>query len=365
MTDNSSRRVLIIDDAALVRTYYRSALEPHGFAVEEALNGLEGLEKLLMQPFDLAIVDVNMPQMDGITFVRNVAIEGASGLRHSGSDDKYGGRTSGYGRSAERWRELLSGETGQAGNAGGICGDLLRSAAMNEFVEQFLLESRELVAQAIDDLMALEEHPDDRERLDGAFRAFHTLKGAAGIVDFPAMARMLHAAEDILASLRSSEQPVAPSVLDECLASLDLTSRWLDAMQTSGEAPSDSGRRSGCHDCATCRFARWRREQSGSAPGKRCLAGAAARSRRRSFFRSSHRAALCAASRRVLSGSRSAESRGRPAPPGGGRLRAGRPGRYSRQHEHLQLRTGNPRADECIGCRGPHRDSRCFAGRQN
>lgn len=72
MTDNSSRRVLIIDDAALVRTYYRSALEPHGFAVEEALNGLEGLEKLLMQPFDLAIVDVNMPHMDGITFVRTL-----------------------------------------------------------------------------------------------------------------------------------------------------------------------------------------------------------------------------------------------------------------------------------------------------
>ena len=70
MTDSSSRRVLIIDDAALVRSYYRSALELHGFAVEEALNGLEGLEKLLMQPFDLAIVDVNMPQMDGMTFIR-------------------------------------------------------------------------------------------------------------------------------------------------------------------------------------------------------------------------------------------------------------------------------------------------------
>jgi two-component system, chemotaxis family, sensor kinase CheA len=47
---------------------------------------------------------------------------------------------------------------------------------MNEFVEQFLLESRELVAQATDDLMALEDTPGDRERLDGAFRAFHTLK---------------------------------------------------------------------------------------------------------------------------------------------------------------------------------------------
>jgi two-component system, chemotaxis family, sensor kinase CheA len=113
---------------------------------------------------------------------------------------------------------------------------------MNEFVEQFLLESRELVAQAIDDLMALEDRPGDKERLDGAFRAFHTLKGAAGIVDFAAMARTLHAAEDILSTLRSSQHPIASNVLDECLACLDLTSRWLDAMQASGETPSAADR---------------------------------------------------------------------------------------------------------------------------
>jgi two-component system, chemotaxis family, chemotaxis protein CheY len=70
VSDVSRKRVLVIDDAVLVRTYYRAALEEHGFVVEEALNGLEGLEKLLLQPFDLAIVDVNMPQMDGITFLR-------------------------------------------------------------------------------------------------------------------------------------------------------------------------------------------------------------------------------------------------------------------------------------------------------
>ncbi|MEI9922526.1 MAG: Hpt domain-containing protein [Bradyrhizobium sp.] len=109
---------------------------------------------------------------------------------------------------------------------------------MNEFVEQFLLESRELVAQATDDLMALEGTPEDRERLDGAFRAFHTLKGAAGIVEFAAMGRTLHAAEDVLATLRSSGEPIASNVLDECLACLDLTSRWLDAMQVSGETPA-------------------------------------------------------------------------------------------------------------------------------
>jgi two-component system chemotaxis response regulator CheY len=64
------KRVLIVDDAALVRAYYRQALERAGYEVDEALNGLEGLEKVLMQPFDLAIVDVNNPQMDGMSFIR-------------------------------------------------------------------------------------------------------------------------------------------------------------------------------------------------------------------------------------------------------------------------------------------------------
>lgn len=72
MSEFSRKRVIVIDDAALVRAYYRSALEERGFVVEEALNGLEGLEKLLLQPFDLAIVDINMPQMDGITFLHTL-----------------------------------------------------------------------------------------------------------------------------------------------------------------------------------------------------------------------------------------------------------------------------------------------------
>lgn len=62
-------RVLIVDDANLVRLYYRQILEAAGYEVEEALNGLEGLEKLLAEPPDMAIVDINMPQMDGLTFL--------------------------------------------------------------------------------------------------------------------------------------------------------------------------------------------------------------------------------------------------------------------------------------------------------
>ena len=114
---------------------------------------------------------------------------------------------------------------------------------MNEFLEQFLIESRELVTQGNDDLLALEERPTDKERLDGAFRAFHTLKGAAGIVDFAAMARALHAAEDVLAAVRASSAPVTPGLIDMCLACLDQVSAWIDQMQRTGEAPADADAR--------------------------------------------------------------------------------------------------------------------------
>ena len=70
MADRAKKRVLVVDDASLVRLYYRTALEEAGFEVDEALNGLEGLEKVLAAPPDLLVVDVNMPQMDGFTFLK-------------------------------------------------------------------------------------------------------------------------------------------------------------------------------------------------------------------------------------------------------------------------------------------------------
>jgi two-component system chemotaxis response regulator CheY len=65
----NNKTILVVDDASLARLYYRSILEAADFTVEEALNGLEALEKLLDRPADLLIVDINMPQMDGFTFL--------------------------------------------------------------------------------------------------------------------------------------------------------------------------------------------------------------------------------------------------------------------------------------------------------
>jgi two-component system chemotaxis response regulator CheY len=67
---NPPPQILIVDDATVVRLYYRQILEGEGFQVEEAINGIEGLEKAMRTPFALCIVDVNMPMMDGYAFLR-------------------------------------------------------------------------------------------------------------------------------------------------------------------------------------------------------------------------------------------------------------------------------------------------------
>jgi two-component system chemotaxis response regulator CheY len=66
------RRILIVDDSSLVRLYYRETLEKAGFAIDQAINGIEAMEKVLAQPFDLVIVDINMPRMDGFSFLRTL-----------------------------------------------------------------------------------------------------------------------------------------------------------------------------------------------------------------------------------------------------------------------------------------------------
>ena len=112
---------------------------------------------------------------------------------------------------------------------------------MNEFMEQFLVEARELVTQATGDLLVLEQQTDDPEKIDSVFRAFHTLKGAAGIVEFEPMGRALHAVENVLAEFRSKASSISPTIIDECLACLDQVTRWLDEMETTGGPPADAG----------------------------------------------------------------------------------------------------------------------------
>jgi len=66
------KHILVIDDAATVRLFHRDILEAGGYAVSEALNGIEALEKSLQTDFDLYLVDVNMPKLDGYGFLHEL-----------------------------------------------------------------------------------------------------------------------------------------------------------------------------------------------------------------------------------------------------------------------------------------------------
>jgi DNA-binding response OmpR family regulator len=72
---NTPYRVLVVDDELDMREELVALLEEHQFAVETANDGEEGLKKLLTEEFDIAMVDLKMPKMDGLTMIRRAKAE--------------------------------------------------------------------------------------------------------------------------------------------------------------------------------------------------------------------------------------------------------------------------------------------------
>jgi len=110
---------------------------------------------------------------------------------------------------------------------------------MDELLEQFLLEGRDLVVQAGDDCAALVRDGSARPVIDSAFRAIHTLKGSAAIVGLAPMETMLHAAEDLLGEARAAGGPVDGASAQALVACVDQCDRWLDAVAEGG-LPADA-----------------------------------------------------------------------------------------------------------------------------
>jgi len=67
-----AKTIMIVDDSASIRTVVGIALRGAGYDVVEAINGQDAINKLTGQKMNLIISDVNMPIMDGITFVKHV-----------------------------------------------------------------------------------------------------------------------------------------------------------------------------------------------------------------------------------------------------------------------------------------------------
>jgi len=64
------KKVLIVDDSLTIRMYHKHILSSVGIECDEAENGMEALEKVQKTPYALCLVDINMPVLDGYSFVR-------------------------------------------------------------------------------------------------------------------------------------------------------------------------------------------------------------------------------------------------------------------------------------------------------
>ena len=97
-----AKKILIVDDSSSVRTIARTALREQGYEVIEAGNGREALDKLSAERVHLVVSDVNMPIMDGITFLKELKSHPTSKFvpvimltTEAGQDKKQEGRAAG------------------------------------------------------------------------------------------------------------------------------------------------------------------------------------------------------------------------------------------------------------------------------
>jgi len=73
----SAGKILVVDDEPQIRRIMRETLTAEGYEVDDARNGLEGLEKLREFRPDLILLDINMPEMSGVEVCKNIRKDSA------------------------------------------------------------------------------------------------------------------------------------------------------------------------------------------------------------------------------------------------------------------------------------------------
>ena len=111
---------------------------------------------------------------------------------------------------------------------------------MDDLLQEFIAETRETLEALSGEIVAWEAQPEDRARLDAIFRFVHTVKGSCGFLDLPRLARLSHAAEDVLAAVRSGERTPNAPLVTAVLAIVDRIGEIVEAIDA-GTGLDDSG----------------------------------------------------------------------------------------------------------------------------
>ncbi|RBC12848.1 Hpt domain-containing protein, partial [Xanthomonas oryzae] len=109
------------------------------------------------------------------------------------------------------------------------------SAVPDDIAADFIVEAQEILDRLGEQLVSLEQAPDEADQLNAVFRGFHTLKGGAGFLAIKPMVELCHAAEETLGMARSGQAVLQAHHFDAAQQSLDYLQAMLDAM-SSGEA---------------------------------------------------------------------------------------------------------------------------------
>ncbi len=96
-----------------------------------------------------------------------------------------------------------------------------------ELMSDFVVESREHLANIETQILTLERDPCDAEALNSVFRGFHTIKGLAGFLELWEVQRLAHEVETVLDRARNSEWTINPAGIDVILESADYLRNWL------------------------------------------------------------------------------------------------------------------------------------------
>jgi len=107
-----------------------------------------------------------------------------------------------------------------------------------EILQDFLIESFELIEQLDQDLVELESTPEDLELLNRIFRVAHTVKGASSFLNFDILTHLTHHMEDVLNRARHGEIVIDADIMDVILESIDLMKALLSTIR---DTSSDEG----------------------------------------------------------------------------------------------------------------------------
>ena len=117
---------------------------------------------------------------------------------------------------------------------------MLNGDQWSQLLQGFIEEASDLIKQAEEYLLQLDQTPDDEDAINGLFRAMHTLKGSAGLFSLTPLVSFTHHLESLLMAVRDGQRTLTPPLVSLMLRCLDEVASMVSLIDVdSGELPVD------------------------------------------------------------------------------------------------------------------------------